>query len=83
MVSLCGQVGWIGLIVPHAARMLIGSDNRYLIPVCLLLGASVMIMIDTIARTLTASEIPVSVVTALVGAPFFITLLRRTGGVRT
>ena len=83
VVSLCGQVGWIGLIVPHAARMLIGSDNRYLIPVCLLLGASVMIMIDTIARTLTASEIPVSVVTALVGAPFFITLLRRTGGVRT
>ena len=83
MLSLCGQVGWIGLIVPHAARMLIGSDNRYLIPVCLLLGASVMIMIDTIARTLTASEIPVSVVTALVGAPFFITLLRRTGGVRT
>ena len=69
--------------MPHAARMLIGSDNRYLIPVCLLLGASVMIMIDTIARTLTASEIPVSVVTALVGAPFFITLLRRTGGVRT
>ena len=83
VISLCGQVGWIGLIVPHAARMLIGSDNRYLIPVCLLLGASVMIMIDTIARTLTASEIPVSVVTALVGAPFFITLLRRTGGVRT
>ena len=83
VVSLCGQVGWIGLIVPHAARMLIGSDNRYLIPVCLLLGASVMIMIDTIARTLTTSEIPVSVVTALVGAPFFITLLRRTGGVRT
>ena len=62
--------------------MLTGSDNRYLIPVCLLLGASVMIVIDTVARTLTASEVPVSVVTAIVGAPFFITLLRRTGGVQ-
>ena len=83
VISLCGQVGWIGLIVPHAARMLTGSDNRYLIPVCLLLGASVMILIDTVARTITASEVPVSVVTAIVGAPFFITLLRRTGGVQT
>ena len=83
VISLCGQVGWIGLIVPHAARMLTGSDNRYLIPVCLLLGASVMILIDTAARTITASEVPVSVVTAIVGAPFFITLLRRTGGVQT
>ena len=82
VISLCGQVGWVGLIVPHAARMLTGSDNRYLIPVCLLLGASVMIVIDTVARTLTASEVPVSVVTAIVGAPFFITLLRRTGGVQ-
>ena len=83
VISLCGQVGWIGLIVPHAARMLTGSDNRYLIPVCLLLGASIMIFIDTVARTITASEVPVSVVTAIVGAPFFITLLRRTGGVQT
>ena len=83
VISLCGQVGWIGLIVPHAARMLTGSDNRHLIPVCLLLGASVMILIDTVARTITASEVPVSVVTAIVGAPFFITLLRRTGGVQT
>ena len=82
VISLCGQVGWIGLIVPHAARMLTGSDNRHLIPVCLLLGASVMILIDTVARTIPASEVPVSVVTAIVGAPFFITLLRRTGGVR-
>ena len=83
VISLCGQVGWIGLIVPHAARMLTGSDNRYLIPVCLRLGASIMIFIDTVARTITASEVPVSVVTAIVGAPFFITLLRRTGGVQT
>jgi len=82
VISLCGQVGWVGLIVPHAARMLTGSDNRYLIPVCLLLGASAMIAIDTVARMLTASEVPVSVVTAIVGAPFFITLLRRTGGVQ-
>lgn len=82
VVSMCGQVGWIGLIVPHAARMLVGSNNRQLIPVSLLLGSSVMVVIDTVARTLTASEIPVSVITAIVGAPFFITLLRRTAGGR-
>lgn len=82
VVSICGQVGWIGLIGPHAARMLAGSNNRHLIPVSLLLGASTMIIIDTVARTLTAAEIPVSVITAIVGAPFFITLMRRTVGVR-
>ena len=81
VISLCGQVGWVGLIVPHAARMLTGSDNRYLTPGLPAAGASVMIVIDTVARTLTASEVPVSVVTAIVGR-LFITLLRRTGGVQ-
>lgn len=80
VVSMCGQVGWVGLLVPHIARMLCGSNNRALIPVSLLLGSALMIVIDTLARTLTASEIPISILTAIIGAPFFIVLLRRTGG---
>ncbi len=80
VVSMCGQVGWIGLLVPHCARMMVGNNNRFIIPVSLLLGATMMLLIDTLARTITASEIPISVLTALIGAPFFIILLRRTGG---
>lgn len=80
VVSMCGQVGWVGLLVPHCARMLVGNNNRVIIPVSLLLGALMMLLIDTLARTITASEIPISVLTALLGAPFFIVLLRRTGG---
>lgn len=80
VVSMCGQVGWIGLLVPHCARMLVGNNNRLIIPVSLLLGAAMMVLIDTLARTITASEIPISVLTALLGAPIFIVLLRRTGG---
>ncbi|HZK32133.1 MAG TPA: iron ABC transporter permease, partial [Corynebacterium sp.] len=80
VVSMCGQVGWVGLLVPHCARMLVGNNNRLIIPVSLLLGGAMMVLIDTLARTLTPSEIPISVLTALLGAPVFILLLRRTGG---
>lgn len=79
-VSMCGQVGWVGLIIPHSARMLGGSDNRFVVPISISLGAIFMLGIDTVSRTLLESEIPISTLTALVGAPFFITLLRRTGG---
>ncbi len=81
-VSLCGQVGWVGLLIPHAARMLYGSDNRRIIPVSVGLGSSFMVVIDTFARAATAAEIPVSILTALIGAPFFILLLRKTGGAK-
>jgi iron complex transport system permease protein len=81
-ISLCGQVGWIGLLVPHMSRMLYGGDNRRVIPACVGLGGSMMVIIDTAARSATAAEIPVSVLTAIVGAPFFILLLRKTGGAR-
>lgn len=80
VVSMCGQVGWIGLLVPHMAKMLCGANNRHVIPVSLLLGASIMMIIDTTSRSLTPSEIPVSIITAIIGAPFFIVLLRRTMG---
>lgn len=79
-VSMCGQVGWVGLLIPHCARMICGNNNRNIIPVSTLLGAIFVIVIDTLARTVSASEIPISVLTAVVGAPFFIVLLRRTGG---
>ncbi|MBU5255978.1 FecCD family ABC transporter permease [Tissierella praeacuta] len=79
-VSMCGQVGWIGLLIPHTARMLVGSNNQKVIPVSIGLGSTYMIIIDTLARSATAAEIPLSILTALIGAPFFAYLLRKTGG---
>ncbi len=79
-VSMCGQVGWVGLLVPHCARMLCGNDNRLVVPFSIVFGALFMLAIDTVSRTMLASEIPVSVLTALIGAPVFIVLLRRTKG---
>lgn len=79
-VSMCGQVGWVGLLIPHICRMLWGADNRRLIPASVSLGAVFMVIVDTLARTLTAAELPVSILTAVIGAPVFIALLRKTGG---
>ncbi|WP_242953562.1 FecCD family ABC transporter permease [Clostridium merdae] len=79
-VSMCGQVGWVGLLVPHIARMLYGSNNKNVIPVSISFGAIFLLMIDTLARSATAAEIPISILTAVIGAPFFIGLLRKTGG---
>ncbi|MFK0161664.1 FecCD family ABC transporter permease [Rhizobium sp. NPDC090279] len=76
-VSIAGIIGWIGLVVPHAARILVGEDHRALIPAAALLGAAYLTFIDTLARTLTAAEIPLGVLTALIGAPVFGYLLRR------
>jgi len=79
-VSVSGVVGWIGLVIPHVGRMLVGNDNRKLIPASISLGASFMLLVDTLCRTLTGAEIPLGIVTALVGGPFFIYLLKRTKG---
>lgn len=79
-VSMCGQVGWVGLLIPHICRMALGGDNRKLIPASVSLGAAFLVVIDTAARSLTPSEIPISVLTAIIGAPFFIALLRKNGG---
>ena len=79
-VSMCGQIGWIGLLIPHFCRMIFGSNNKLVIPASISFGAVFMVLIDTIARTATSSEIPVSILTAIVGAPCFIILLRKTGG---
>ena len=79
-VSMCGQVGWVGLLIPHMCRMKFGSNHLSLIPASISLGAAFMIVVDTIARSATASEIPISILTAVIGAPFFIILMRRSGG---
>lgn len=79
-VSMCGQVGWVGLLVPHICRMLFGNNHKHLIPACISVGTAFMIAVDTLARSLTASEIPLSILTAIVGAPFFIVLIKRRGG---
>ena len=79
-VSLCGVIGWIGLVIPHVGRMLVGNDHRALLPASALLGALYLLLIDTIARTATAAEIPLSILTAIIGAPFFAWMLRKTSG---
>jgi iron complex transport system permease protein len=76
-VAVSGVVSWVGLVVPHLARMWVGPRHRVLLPECFVLGAAYLVLIDTLARTLTAGEIPLGVLTALVGAPVFLVLLRR------
>ncbi len=79
-VSMCGQVGWVGLLVPHICRMKFGSNHVTLLPASVSIGAVFMMLVDMAARTISPKEIPVSVITAVIGAPFFIYLLRRKGG---
>lgn len=79
-VSMCGQVGWVGLLIPHCARMMVGSNNRYVIPLSVSLGASFMVLIDTLSRTISVIELPVSILTAIIGAPAFIVLLNKNRG---
>ncbi len=76
-VCIGGIIGWVGLVVPHVGRMLVGPDFRRLIPVSAVLGASFLLIVDDIARTLTTTEIPLGVLTALIGAPFFAYLLTK------
>jgi iron complex transport system permease protein len=77
-VALAGTIAFVGLVVPHIIRLLIGPDHRYLLPVSALGGAILLLLADTIARTIVAPiELPVGLVTAFLGAPFFISLLRR------
>jgi len=77
-VAVSGGVGWVGLVIPHIARLWVGPDHRVLLPVSLLLGAGYLAGIDLLARTLTPGEIPLGVLTAIVGAPVFFVLLRRS-----
>lgn len=80
VVSMCGLIGWAGLLVPHAARMLFGSAGERTMPASMLLGALFLLLIDTAARSVSEAEIPVSILTAVIGAPIFILLMRRSSG---
>jgi iron complex transport system permease protein len=79
-VSISGLIGFVGLVVPHAMRLVLGPEHRLLLPASALAGGAFLIIADLLARTLPSSgEMPVGIITALIGAPFFIYLLRRTG----
>ncbi|WP_406656610.1 iron ABC transporter permease [Methanolobus sp. ZRKC2] len=78
-VSVVGIVAWVGLMMPHAARMTVGPDNRFVIPSAAMLGSIYLIVCDTMARTLTTSEIPVGIITSILGAPYLCYLLRNKG----
>ena len=82
VVSVCGPIGFVGMMSPHICRLMIGQDHRYLAPATLLFGGAFLTICDTFARTVIApAEIPVGVITALLGGPFFIWLLVRGDGV--
>nr|WP_320025043.1 iron ABC transporter permease [uncultured Acetobacterium sp.] len=77
VVSVAGQIGWIGLVIPHLARMIVGPDYRYLIPATAILGGIFLLLVDNIARTVLQVEIPLGILTSIIGAPFFVYLILR------
>jgi iron complex transport system permease protein len=78
-VALAGIIGWVGLVIPHVARMIVGSDNRILLPAAAIIGATYLLVVDDISRLLFSVEIPLGILTALVGIPFFAAVLRKSG----
>lgn len=74
-VCLAGSIGWVGLVIPHVSRMITGSDNKKMLPIALVLGAIFMLVIDIIARNATSAELPIGVLTGIIGAPFFFFIL--------
>ena len=78
-VAVSGMIGWVGLVIPHLSRKLVGNDYRYLMPASMLFGAAFMLAVDNVSRNLLATEIPIGILTAFVGAPFFIWLITRKG----
>lgn len=79
VVAISGIVGWVGLVIPHIARLLVGPDFRRLLPASLLMGAGYLLLIDTAARSMAGVEVPLGILTAILGAPFFLFLLLRAG----
>jgi iron complex transport system permease protein len=77
-VCISGIIGWVGLVIPHIGRLLVGADNKHLLPVATLIGAIYLVGVDTISRTAMETEIPIGILTAIVGAPVFAYLLRKS-----
>ncbi len=82
VVSVCGLIGWVGLLIPHFVRLVVGNNNLRVVPASLVYGALFMLICDTLARSMTQMEIPVSILTAVVGAPVFLILLRSNFSIR-
>ena len=80
-VSVSGMIGWVGLVIPHLSRKLVGNDYRVLLPTSMLFGALFLLVVDDISRNLLATEIPIGILTAFIGAPFFLWLITRKGEV--
>ncbi|MEG0005828.1 MAG: iron ABC transporter permease [Clostridium sp.] len=78
-VSISGLIGWVGLVMPHIARMIVGQDYRYMIPASILLGGGFLLIVDNFARTISTAEVPIGILTAFIGAPFFLYLIIREG----
>jgi iron complex transport system permease protein len=76
-VAIGGIIGWVGLVIPHLARMIVGPDNRVLLPTAALIGAIYLLIADDMARLLFRVEIPIGILTSLVGIPFFALVLRK------
>lgn len=76
-ISVSGVIGWVGLVIPHLSRKLIGSDNRGLLPCSMLTGGAFLLLVDDVSRSLLQTEIPIGILTAVIGAPFFVYLLLR------
>ncbi len=77
-VAVSGMVGWVGLIIPHLARLLVGPNYKILLPVSLIMGGAFLLLVDDVCRTIYTTEIPLSILTSVIGAPFFIYLLLKT-----
>ncbi|MDR3209392.1 MAG: iron ABC transporter permease [Oscillospiraceae bacterium] len=78
-VSVSGLIGWVGLVVPHLARRLVGNNYRYLLPVSMVGGALFLLIVDNVSRNLLLTEIPIGILTSVIGAPFFIWMIARRG----
>ncbi len=76
-VCISGIIGWVGLVIPHIGRILVGADNKHLLPVSALIGAIYLVAVDLVARTAMEAEIPIGILTAIIGAPIFAYLLRK------
>ncbi len=78
MISICGMIGWVGLIIPHLARLAVGPNYRILLPTSFLFGGIFVLLVDNLARSLTTVEIPLGILTSIIGAPFFIYFLKKS-----
>jgi iron complex transport system permease protein len=77
VVAISGVIGWVGLVIPHIARMAVGPSFDRLLPTTMLMGAGYLLLVDTLARTMARIEVPIGILTAIIGAPFFLWLLAK------